>query len=137
MNIWSWDIFFISRNPMYSVLSIFGVFRFHRFFRPKKNSDRKKNLTFSKKRYPPELNYMEKISTSNFSKNLNFFRKRSKLRKVFPAKLYWFKYELPTPTESKVTANRTCHINLVQGVELAPGYACKEFCHLRNAFHYQ
>ena len=108
--------FFYLGTPTYSVLSIFGVFRSNRFFWTIFFPGWKKYITFSKTPYPPELNYLENISTWNISKVRKFFRKRSKLRKVIPVKLYCFKYELPTPLETKVRANRAVHLNCVQGV---------------------
>ena len=71
---------------------------------------------FSKKVPPPELNFAEKISDRDFSKMKQNFSKRLNLSNVIWLKFIWFKYELLTPTESKIRASRACHLLFVQGV---------------------
>ena len=71
---------------------------------------------FAKKMPPPELNFAEKISDRDFSKLRQNFSKRLNLSNVIWLKLIWFKYELLTPTESKIRASRVLHLLFVQGV---------------------
>ncbi len=72
--------------------------------------------TFFKKVSPPELNFAEKILDRDFSKLRQTFSKWLNLSNGIWLKLIWFKYELLTPTESKIRASRACHLLFVQGV---------------------
>ena len=103
-------------TPTSSILSIFEVFMIPRLFWKIFFRGSKCFALFSKKVPPPELNFAEKISRRDFSKIRIFFSKRLKLRNIIWLKLIWFKYELLTPTEQKVRANRACHLLFVQGV---------------------
>ena len=64
---------------------------------------------------------MELISDRDFSKLKQIFSKRLNLRKVLWLKFTWFKYELLTPTESKVRAFCFVQHLFVQGVDTPPG----------------
>ena len=104
-------------TPTGSVLSIFEVFRSPRMFWKIFFPWAKNIALFSQNVLRPDLNFAEKISKWNFSKLRQNFNKRLNLRKVIWLKLIWFKYELLTPSESKVRAGRSFHHFLVQGVD--------------------
>ena len=103
-------------TPTSSILSIFEVFMIPRLFWNIFFRGSKYFALFSKKVPPPELNFAEKISDRDFSKLRQKFSKRLNLSNVIWLKFIWFKYELLTPTESKIRASRAFHLLFVQGV---------------------